>query len=393
MRAAALVGLGAAALAAGCGPAPMPRVTAPSPAVWPIGAPILLRYSPPQPVELREPPLVRVCAGGDVMLGSNLDTTWARGAQQLMGSPTLLPSPDTLLAPLRPLVHDADIVVLNVEGAIGAGPVPPKCRPGSTMCYAFRQDPDVAGAFRRFAGRAAAVGNVANNHAMDAGPEGFERTLAELQAAGVYVSGADTNPALVPLATGDTVALLGFSVFSAGPDAKDLDGVRRLVGRAAERYGRVVVSLHMGAEGVAAQRTPGAVEEFAGENRGNVVATAHAAVDAGAGFVVGHGPHVLRAMEWRGDALIAYSLGNLVTYGPFNRRPPLDRGGLLCAVLDPRGRAVSASLRGTYQVAPGRAFPDPERRASALVDSLSALDFPATAVRSEGEVLLRRVER
>ena len=35
----------------------------------------------------------------------------------------------------------------------------------------------------------------------------------------------------------------------------------------------------------------------------------------GATLVLGHGPHVLRAIEWRGNRLVAYSLGNLLTYG------------------------------------------------------------------------------
>jgi len=258
------------------------------------------------------------------------------------------------------------------------------------MCYAFRQEPAIARAFRRFADDAAVVGNVANNHAMDAGDEGFDRTLGELRAAGVQPSGADTLPALVPLVNGDTVAVLGFSVFAAGPDARDLEGVTRHVRRAAGRYPRVIVSLHMGGEGRGAQRTTDAPEEFAGEHRGNMVATAHAAVDAGAGLVVGHGPHVLRAMEWRGDALIAYSMGNLVTYGPFNRAPPLDRGGFVCAVLDPWGRVVSAEMRSTYQVSPGVAFPDSSRTAATIVDSLSALDFPTTGVRAVREELHRR---
>jgi hypothetical protein len=78
---------------------------------------------------------------------------------------------------------------------------------------------------------------------------------------------------------------------------------------------------------------------------------------------------------------VSYSLGNLLTYGPFSRVPPLDRGAILCAVLDPRGRVVLADLRPTHQIRPGRAFPDPEHVALRLVDSLSALDFPVTGAR------------
>jgi poly-gamma-glutamate capsule biosynthesis protein CapA/YwtB (metallophosphatase superfamily) len=49
-----------------------------------------------------------------------------------------------------------------------------------------------------------------------------------------------------------------------------------------------------------------------GENRGNVVAFARAVVRAGADLVVGHGPHVLRGVEWYRGRLIASSLGNFL---------------------------------------------------------------------------------
>jgi hypothetical protein len=146
----------------------------------------------------------------------------------------------------------------------------------------------------------------------------------------------------------------------------------------------------MGAEGVDAQRTRDEEERFVGEDRGNPVAFAHAAVDAGAGVVFGHGPHVLRAIEWRGNALVVYSLGNLLTFGPFSLAEPLDRGGFVCAVLDSRGQVFSADFRPTMQQPPGRAVPDGSRRAWLMVDSLSALDFPVTGVRVVDGQLLRR---
>jgi hypothetical protein len=335
---------------------------------------------------------VRVCSGGDVTLGTNLDTTWTRKARRtLRRRVPALPSPDSLLAPLRPMLRDADIVHVNVEGAIGSGTVTTrKCRPGSTMCFAFRQPPSAARALRRLAGDSGAVvGNVANNHARDAGAEGLAQTMRLLDAAGVAVTGDDTLATPVATARGDTVAFLGFST-SAGPDPRDLESARRHVERAAARWPRLVVTVHMGAEGAGAQRTRDTTEIFLGIDRGNAVAFARAAADAGADLVVGHGPHVMRAMEWRGETLIAYSLGNLATYGPFTLKAPLDRGALLCTSLGPDGEIVEAALRSTRQRPPGRVVPDPRGVAAALADSLSRLDFPATGARLWGEA---RVER
>ena len=345
----------------------------------------------PPPAEPRRP--VRVCAGGDMLLGNNLDTLWAARASARLGQPVApFPSPDSLLAPLQPLVSDADVVLLNIEGAIGEGPAPSKCRPGSTTCYAFRQPTEVAFALGRFADPAMVVGNVANNHALDAGLEGFYSTIRHLAEAGIEATGNDTLPTLVISPSGrDTVAVLGFSTFRAGIDARDLSGVRRHVARAFARYRRVVVSVHMGAEGRDAQRTSDATEMFLGENRGNPVEFARVATESGAALVIGHGPHVLRAVEWRGDALVFYSLGNLLTYGPFNQREPNSRGGIACASIDEAGRISDAAFRPTVQQSPGLVTPDVSGRGSFLVDSLGRLDFPLTGgrVRSDGQVVRR----
>ena len=57
---------------------------------------------------------------------------------------------------------------------------------------------------------------------------------------------------------------------------------------------------------------------FYGENRGDVHHFARSVVDAGADIVLGHGPHVTRAVEVYKNKFIAYSLGNFNTYGRFS---------------------------------------------------------------------------
>ena len=331
----------------------------------------------------------RVCAGGDVTLGTNLDTTWVHTASARLGRRVAaLPSPDSLLAPLQPLLLDADVVLLNVETALGDGPpARRKCAPGSTNCFAFRGPPSGAAALRRVAPHAQVVGNVANNHARDAGLSGWYTTQRLLREAGAHFTGADTLATVVQTSSGDTVAFLGFSPWI-GPDPRRLDAVRRHVRRAAERYPFVVVTMHMGSEGSRAQRTPNAVEVAFGEDRGNSVAFARAAVDAGADVVFGHGPHVMRGAEWYGDALIYYSLGNLVTYGPFTFSEPLNRGALACAVLSRDGGVESSDLRSTRQASPGRVRADSTGTAARLVEQLSRLDFPSGApvVAASGQV-------
>jgi hypothetical protein len=135
------------------------------------------------------------------------------------------------------------------------------------------------------------------------------------------------------------------------------------------------------------------MEVYFEERRGNPVAFAHAASDAGAKLVVGHGPHVVRALEWRNESLIAYSLGNLITYGPFSLREPLNRGAILCADLDAKRGVLSAHLRPTKQRAPGRVSSDRGSRAVILADSLGRLDFPDSGAALMTEARIVRKQR
>jgi len=328
---------------------------------------------------LRAP--VKVCAAGDVTLGTNLDTAWLRVASERLRTRfRQSDAPAALLRPLRPLVADAQVVLVNVESAIGEGATPSKCGPRSKNCYAFRAPASSAAALRSLGHTV--VGNIANNHARDAGSAGRDSTIAALARVGVVVTGADTIATAVPTPAGDTIGVLGFYTSDSTPDARDTAAVRRLVERTTERYPAVIVTMHLGAEGRDAQRTRDAPERFLGIDRGNPVAFAEAAVRGGAALVVGHGPHVLRAVEWRDrGALIAYSLGNMLTYGPFRLHEPANRGAVLCATIDRTGRTSAAELRSTVQLAPGVLRRDARSRATVLVDSLGQLDFPETAAR------------
>lgn len=392
---------------AGCAraPEPVPPSPAPPPAVAArdsvrpvadtVGDTAVVRDTVPaaDPDTTRPPRFVRVCAGGDVTLGTNLDTAWMKlGARRLRANFGVSDDPWSLVAPLRPLFADADVVLLNVETAIGSGPSRTKCGPRSRNCYAFRGPPASAPALRSLGHSAAVVvGNIANNHARDAGDIGVDSTIAHLRRAGILVTGADTLATLALLQDSATIAVLGFYTSDILTDARNVSAVYRHVKRAVDQYGTVVVTVHIGAEGIGAQRTRDATEYFLESriDRGNPVAFARAAFDAGAALVVGHGPHVLRAAEWRdGDRLALYSLGNLLTYGPFNNAEPLNRGAVACVDLA-AGSVIGADLRPTVQRAPGVVMPDWTRRALQLIDSLSVLDFPRTGVRVDawGELL------
>jgi len=307
-------------------------------------------------------PAIRVAAVGDIMMGTTFPES-------------ILPPEDgaTMFGSVAPLLAGHDVVFGNLEGPLTDASLSPKCpkpRRGGRPCFAFRTPP-------RYAARLAEAGftavNVANNHALDFGMEGLDNTLDVLDAAGIEPVGGER--VAVFTISGKSVAMAGFSYSLRTRyvyPLQDIEAAQEIVAELKGEYDLVVVSFHGGAEGARAMRVTDAEEEFMGENRGNVVRFARAVVDAGADLVLGHGPHVPRAIEVYRGKLIAYSLGNFAVYSMFNIKGPSGLGYALLAELDPetgdvlRFRTPSVTLRH-----PGIPHPDPSGKAEALLRTLS----------------------
>ncbi len=308
------------------------------------------------------PAAIRVAAVGDIMTGTTFPEE-------------ILPPEDgaTLFRAVVPLLSGHDIVFGNLEGPLTDAETSPKCpkppRKGRP-CFAFRTPPRHAGLLQA-AGFTAL--NVANNHSLDFGMAGLEDTLSALDNAGIRAVGGER--VAVFSAAGKRIAVAGFSYSLPTRyvyPLLDIDRAREIVARLKDENDRVVVSFHGGAEGKAALRVRDAEEEFLGENRGNVVRFARAAVDAGADLVLGHGPHVPRALEVYRGKLIAYSLGNFATYSMFNLKVESGISYVLQAELSPetgdvvRFRTPSVVLRGL-----GIPHPDPSGKGEKLLRRLS----------------------
>lgn len=170
--------------------------------------------------------------------------------------------------------------------------------------------------------------NVANNHAWEHGAAHFRETVGSLQNAGIKVVGVpgDFDPSGFLRIKGKTIAVLGCSSrprqgFTTCPDFNEFDEARFLerIRHARRQADAVCVSIHWG-------------EEFLPIPSPDERRIARAMIDAGAGVVVGHHPHVLREVESYRDALIAYSLGNFI--GDMLWNPLTRETGCLDVVLE-----------------------------------------------------------
>jgi len=139
----------------------------------------------------------------------------------------------------------------------------------------------------------------------------------------------------------------------------------------------VLISFHGGAEGSEGVERLGFGMEYAyGERRGDVVAFAHDMIDAGADLIIGHGPHIPRAIELYNGRLIAYSLGNFATYYGISVQGQKGYAPILLATVDDSGQFIEGRILSNVQVRPGGPQPDAKLRAWKMIRNLSQLDFP-----------------
>jgi poly-gamma-glutamate capsule biosynthesis protein CapA/YwtB (metallophosphatase superfamily) len=320
---------------------------------------------PPEPTERPAPPedaKVRIRAVGDVMLG----TTEPEGYLPPEGA-------EGVIAAVKPLLEDADVTFVNLEGPLCDDGVTKKCR-SPNSCYAFRS-PTSYGQALKDAG--VDVASTANNHSGDYGEECRRQTEATLDKLGIVWSGPPGSVATLER-NGLRIGMVAFHTSPSCNHLNNLPTAKALVRSVAASHDLVLVSFHGGAEGSKATRVPHGTEKFMGENRGDLRAFTHAMVDAGAHLVMGHGPHVARAMEFYKGRLIAYSMGNFATYGRFTVTGIQGLGMVLEVELDREGRFLSGRILPTRQHGEGIPQPDPQGGVISLVRKLTAQDFPAT---------------
>ncbi|MGV3618362.1 MAG: CapA family protein [Fimbriimonas sp.] len=177
------------------------------------------------------------------------------------------------------------------------------------------------------------MASLANNHAMDYGPEGMDQTLALLEGQGLSHAGAGATladamrPAIKVLPDGTRVGMVsamafvteralwkitpatpktpGVNTFSFGGviGARAKSQLAAYLGGVKRQCDLLVVAVHWGTE---RKTVPNPYQ----------VTLGRALVDAGADVVWGHHPHVLQGAELYRGKPILYSMGNLISALP-----------------------------------------------------------------------------
>ena len=274
----------------------------------------------------------------------------------------------------------SDFVMGNLEQPLTGDTGTSKCgSPPRANCFAFRSPPAYAEHLKEAGFQ---LLTTANNHSNDYGPQGYRNTVEALEGAGLAHTGAEDQITVVDV-KGIKVAVVGFSSYATANKLNDLDQARSVIEKAAGQADLVVVQVHMGAEGSDKTRVRPGTETFFGENRGDPMKFSRAVIDAGADVVIGHGPHVLRGMEFYNGKLIAYSLGNFAGGGrTLSRNGVLKYGAILHVSLTKDGTFTGGRVVSTYMNDQGVPTRDEgDERGLKMLRDLSEEDFAESAAK------------
>ena len=276
------------------------------------------------------PDSVSVAAVGDIMMGTNFPNAAYLPAD----------SGAYLWNDTRGLLSAADITFGNLEGTILDGEGDPKECKNPKACYLFRM-PSYLSAHLVESGFD--LLSLANNHANDFGIPGRKSTQRILDSIGISHAGAIEQPYTVSLINGLYIGFVAFAPNKGTLLFHNQQKALEIIHKLDSITDIVFVSIHGGAEGAKNQHITREREFYFGEDRGNIYEFSHLLIDNGADIILGHGPHVARAIEVYKNKLIAYSLGNYVSNQRDRRK---DGGCMVKLVLNKNGDDVYLREKG-----------------------------------------------
>lgn len=285
---------------------------------------------------------------------------------------------------VKDILRKADITMGNLEGPfLNSGGTPKECETPE-RCYSFRM-PERYAEYLNDAGFD--YMNLANNHAFDMGTKGRETTYSVLDNNEILYAGTTDYPTVIKEVKGLKIGFAGFAPNRGTININDEKLVEKTIKELKSKCDILVVMFHGGAEGAGAQNIPMRNEIFLGENRGDVYDFAHRVIDNGADVVLGHGPHVTRAVEIYKGKFIAYSLGNFCTYGKFSLAGVQGIAPIIKVFLTQKGDFIKSEITSIKQVR--RGFPTIDENETALktIIRLTEKDFGKNAVTFDGNIV------
>jgi len=278
-----------------------------------------------------------------------------------------------LIDAVAPLLRTADLALGNLAAPLSLrGKV--KRFVDGVRRFAFRTPPRYAPVLKTLGLDCVLA---ANNHILDFGPDAYADTIAELERLGIGQVGL-LDQVYVERIRSVRVAVVGYTqpYREDFRSHHDIEAAGLAMARIAADNDVVIVLVHGGGEGREAAHVKRGKEYAGAEYRGRIVEFAHHMVDNGADLVIGFGAHHPRAMELYQGRLIAYSLGNFLTYGPFDLHAPNYLSAVLQVTLDQRGELSEAQIVPLRLKYPGAPSFDPKGRTVKFLRRMSAFDFP-----------------
>ena len=319
-----------------------------------------------------DPSTIKLVAVGDIMMGTNYP------------SKNYLPKGDGsyLWKEVKEKLVDADITFGNLEGVLlTTGGTAKRCN-NPNACYVFRTP-------ERYAFNFKDAGfdflSLANNHANDFGAVGRKNTQSVLDSLEIAYAGSTEMPYVIKEIKGLKVGMAAYAPNRGTRSLHNLEEIKATIKKLDQECDIVIASFHGGAEGAKNRHVTKKREYYYGENRGNVYELSHMMIDNGADIVIGHGPHVVRAMEVYKGRLIAYSLGNFLTYKRFSMKGYAGESPLLEVELTEDGKFVSGQIHSYRQAYDHLGpKPDPNKGAASSIKKLTETDFPNSAISIDG---------
>ncbi|ONF78578.1 metallophosphatase [Leptospira santarosai serovar Bananal] len=303
---------------------------------------------------------IKIKAVGDMVPGTNFP------------QPLKIPDPKSFLfGKVESYLKGADVLFGNFESTLTDYPNTSKDT-SRKMIFAFRTPPSYAKVLKD-------VGfdilSIANNHSLDFHEKGFEDTQKNLSEAGIRYTGKKGMITYMNV-KGISTAWIGFSHLKSHNNVNEIGEGVALVKEAKKKAQLVFISFHGGAEGGPALHVKNQMERFYGEYRGNLVEFSRSLIDAGADLVIGHGPHLVRAMELYKGRLIAYSLGNFMGYRALSSKGIVGYSLVLEVEVDSQGKFVKGKIIPLQLDSASIPQYDPEMKTIHLMKKLTKEDFP-----------------